>query len=371
MKNTYPNYNGKGVASVRNELPKKEKIVLANFLNYCRITAGERKIKQIERIMLQIYDVMEISYSAITIKDLRDFLSVLNQSDKMVETQNDIKKVLKRFLKWFYQDWNKRFIELRDIRTRDGMNHKKLNASTILKKDEIEILIRCAESLRHKALVILLFESAARPEEIRNLRWRDIDLNRNEVTLNSSKTKKTRVNPIHESILHLKRYKQEFPFPSVATQDYVFPSPQDRGKPISEQALTNYFKKLGHRSLGKSIFPYLLRHSRLTQIYKTLPSKIAEKFAGHSAAMSYRYVHLDNDDVRNAMLEKIYHIEEIDQDSNEKLEKRIAYIENEMKIIRSFLTEVRSIMTLTKETRNISSIEKPIYQNNLENQFNV
>lgn len=332
MKKSYPNYRTKGgVEFINLMLKPKDKKVFNDFLDYCRITAGESKIRNIRMIMLQIYDVMERPYYSISLSDLRKFLAVLNQSDKLTETQNDIKKTLKRFLKWYYKNWNERFEELRDIRTKDGMNHKKLNPSAILKKEEIEKLIRSAESLRYKAMIMLMFESASRPEEILKLRWSDLDLNKGEVKLHSSKTGSVRVNPIQESIIHLERYKQEYPFSDVKANDFVFPSPNDRNKQVTHSAIYDYLKIIGLRALGKHIYPYLLRHTRLTEIHKLLPTQVACKFAGHSPEMAKRYTHLSNDDVREAMLEKIYHIEELTKEGKDKLEMKLNLIEKKLK----------------------------------------
>ncbi len=329
MKIKYPDYRSKGTSYIKASFKPKDNKILEDFIEYCCITAGEKKLKNIEAKMLQIKDVIQKSYSSITLKDLRGFLSVLNKSNKLKETQNDIKKVLKRFLKWYYKDWNERFAEFKDIKTTNGFNEEKINANTLLKPEEIEKLIRGAESLRYKALIMLMFESAGRPEEILKLKWSDVDFNRKEVKLHSSKTSKTRVNPINESVIHLQRYKQEYPFVNIRADDYIFPSPENRKKPVTTQAIDLYIKDLGFRVLDRAIFPYLIRHTRLTQIHKTLPTQVACKFAGHSTEIAKRYTHLTNDDVREAMLEKIYHIEELTEKEKEEVKKLKQELKNQ------------------------------------------
>jgi len=319
MKNTFPKYKQGQIALVKASLKPKDKKILDNFLIYCGITAGEKKLQRIERTIVKIRDVMQVPLDKITLDNLRKFLAVLNRSELMEETKNDIKKILKRFLKEYYKDWNVRFAELKDIKTKDGMNHKKLNANTILTRDELERLIRAAETLRYKALIMLMFESAGRPEEIMKLRWSDLDLEKGEVKLHSSKTGNTRVNPIKESVLHLKRYRQEYPYSNVMAQDYVFPSAKDRKRHQPVSSLGNYFKKFGQKAINKPVFPYLLRHTRATQLQKVLPPKVYEKFMDHSIETASRYSHLDKDDVREAMLDKIYHIEELTEQEKEEI----------------------------------------------------
>jgi len=360
MKGKYPNYSGKGTAHIEGSLKSKDSKILKDFLTYCGITAGEKKLINVKTKMLQICDVFEKPYDSINLNDLRKFLSVLNKSNKAVETQNDIKKVLKRFLKWLYKDWSERFAELRDIKTANGFNEEKINASTLLKPEEIEKLVRGAESLRHKALILLMFESAGRPEEILKLKWSDIDFNGGEVKLSSSKTSKTRVNPIKESVIHLKRYKQEYPFMNVQASDYIFPSKEDRNKQTPVGNLDYYLKELGFRVLDRAIFPYLIRHTRLTQIHKTLPTQVACKFAGHSPEIAQRYTHLTNDDVREAMLEKIYHVEEItekERASLKEMEKKFIELKEVVRIMGENLkrdfkkqeSEISKLLTATQK----------------------
>ena len=349
MKSIYPNYKGKRVYEIKKKLTAEDNGILEDFLDYCRITAGEKKVGNIERILLQIYDVMG-NYS-FDLDRLRKFLSILNQSDKLASTQNDIKKVLKRFLKWHYKDWNERFVEFRDIIIKDGRNHAKINSSTILSKQSIEKLIRKAENFRYKAMIMLMFESAGRPEEILKLKWCDIDLEKGSVKLDSSKTGRVRVNPIKEAIIHLKRYKQEFPYTLVRDDDYVFPSGKTRTSPISIQAVQDYYKKLGVLAINKHIFPYLIRHTRLTPLHQKLSPKAYEKFADHSIETAIKYYsHLSNDDVRTEMFEKVYHVEEISEEEKD-IFKKLKEEMNEMKTENS--SQKESLKEYSAENKKI------------------
>lgn len=320
MKDEYPNYRKTGINFVKNNLSAKDISTLNRFLEYAGTTAGYRKLQIIERHVLQFFDVTGISFDNINLEVLTRFLSLLNKSDKATDTKNEIKKAVKRFLKWKYKNWSKRFDELKIIRTSDGTNHQKLNASTMLTQDELKAMVNASDSFTYKSLILLMYESAGRPEEIVNLKWRDINFQRSEVTLFSSKTRKTRVNPIHESIKHLRRYKEECFYPNAPSESYVFPHQSNKHSHMTVKALYDYFIKLEKGlNFTKHIFPYLLRHTRLTQVHKKLSPKAYEKFAGHSIEIANkRYAHFDNEDVREEMLKKVYQIEELEkQGSNE------------------------------------------------------
>jgi hypothetical protein len=132
---------------------------------------------------------------------------------------------------------------------------------------------------------------------------------------------------------------------NIRVDDFIFPSPEDRKSHISGEALNEYLRKLGYKVLGRGIFPYLIRHTRLTQIHKLLPTQVACKFAGHSPAVAKLYTHLSNDDVREAMLENIYHVEEISEKDNniiKKLEEELDALKNNNKSHKISLSKFKS-----------------------------
>ena len=338
MKKEYPNYKNILLEAVLNKQTKKNKELIKEFLEYCKITASENSIKKISGKIIQIADIINKPLDSLGLEDLRKFLMVLNQSDRAIETQNDTKKILKRFIKWKYEDWSKRFKELKEVRTKNGINHDKLNSSTILTEDELQMLIGNIESLKYKSLILLMYESAGRPEEILKLKWKDINLDEKEVKLDSSKTGRTRTNPINQSAEHLRRYKQECFFPTAKAESCVFPSSNNKEKPLSVQALNDFMNKLEKRlNFNKHIFPYLLRHTRLTTCIKKLSPKVYEDFAGHSLEVGMRtYAHLNNDDVKKEMNEKVFKIEKItrkDKQRIEQLEDRINTFERVIKVL--------------------------------------
>ena len=262
---------------------------------------------------------------------LRQFLNILNQSELLPPTKNEIKKLLKRFLKETYDDWSSRFKQLQDIKGENDINQDKINSNTILKPVEIEMLMRGCNSLKYKAMIMLFYETGGRPEEILKLQWRDINLKEGDVKLKSSKTGNIRINPIQNSIIHIERYKQEYPYINLTADDYVFASPNNRNKHMTVTAVSIHIKKLGLQSLKRGIYPYLLRHTRATQLQKVLPAKVYEKFMDHSIETATRYSHLDKEDVREAMFKNVYEVKKISKEKKHELEKQIEKLQSENK----------------------------------------
>jgi len=322
MKDYIPMYknNSNDVQRIEDGFKANDRKMIKKFLIFCSGSAGEVAVQKYKRNIVKICDVFEGDLDKIDLDKLRDFLKILNSSELMTPTKNEIKKVLKRFLKENYEDWNTRFKGLRDksLKTKKEVNLEKINENTIFRKEEIEKLVKKAD-LKHKVIIMLFYETAGRPEEILKLKWGDINLEEGNVKLHSSKTGNTRINPIQNSIIPLKRYKEEYPFMDRTQSDYLFPSPQNRDKHIHLVGVWKYLKTLGNKVLGREIFPYLFRHTRATELQKVLPAKIYEKFMDHSIETASRYSHLNNDDVREAMFKNVYEVKELTNEEKNQI----------------------------------------------------
>jgi len=323
------------------------------FLEYCGITAGANSLKKIKAKL----DIINYFYKGKTdnlkLEDIHKFLSWVNKSNYYAKsTKNDIIKVFKRYLKWKYKDWNTRFNELKDAKL-NGNDGRQIDKEDLLTPDEMNLIISATHSIKYKAILLLMQETACRPEEIlRNLKWKDISWNKSEIKLYSNKTERARHIPIKNSIGHLKRYRTEcFPTPPKA-DEMVFG--------LSSQALSDHLNKIEKElKLTKHLYPYLWRHSILSKMIKTLSPKVYEMYAGHSLETGMKtYAHLDTDDLREELNDKIYHIEELTPSEKEELadlRKRIENIENEKK------EREEKFKTLLKKWR--AEIKKQISEN--------
>jgi integrase len=322
MKKRVNRYKPGELLFFKKSLPPKEIKILDKYITFCKGTASEDKVKIVERQLLMIRDISKIPFDKWNLTKLREFLAVLNRSNLAKATQNDIKKHFKRFLREQYEDWSIRFKGLKDLRcSSKSVNQERVNANKLLNPERLEKVIRTAETLRYKALIILSYETGARPKELLTSKWKDINLEKGEIKLISTKNSTVRTNTIQESILHLKRYKQEYPYPNVQESDFVFPSTTDRKKHLSVAYWSVLFGDITKKAIGERLFPYILRHTRATELQKVLPPKIYEKFMDHSIEMASAYSHLNQDDVREVMLEKVYHIEELTKEDKQEIEK--------------------------------------------------
>ena len=87
----------------------------------------------------------------------------------------------------------------------------------------------------------------------------------------------------------------------------------------------------------------MLRHTRLTEIRKAgLQGVEFRKFAGHADTSRQEavYVHLDNEDMKQSVLEKVYKIKE-EQSTAHRYEARIALLEETLRDVVKELQETR------------------------------
>jgi len=355
MKEIYNRYNRQTgeLQLIKKKLTPKNKLILSNFIEECSINAGVDKLKKIERCIIQFYDIIEKDLDKINKKDVDSFLILLNHSDRSFWYKNEIKIYLKRFLLWKYKDLDMiKNIKLDSKR----LNEEKVNENNLLTKEDIDKLLRVAERLREKVMIIMLFETGCRPQELLNLKWKNIKFEDGyaDVSLFSTKTEKSRTIPVKKSVVHLKRWNQEYCYPNVKPDDLLFPSPFNRKKPISTTALNGILKRLGKKAkLNKDIWTYLFRHTRCTELYEELPQQICEKLFGHKN-MAQIYAHISNKKAGKKMLDKIYNVEEITPEQKNKYDIEI----EELKKITSKLNgDFLSLLKNPNVTKMISEEE--------------
>lgn len=170
-------------------------------------------------------------------------------------TKVGIKKSIKKFWKW--KDGNNKtypeIVEWIDTYV------KEIEIPALKREEVQEMLDRCANP-RDKALVMLLFDSGARIEELLNVRlhedhitWKQ-DLQCYKIRLEFSKTKPRTIS-VPFSSRELKKWIE------------IHPGKNDNRSqlfPMSYGAVRMVIKRLGQRALGKRVTPHVLRHSSAT-----------------------------------------------------------------------------------------------------------
>jgi len=321
MKKNYPFYKLGEIQEVEKVLTKKEKEVLRDFLKKCSITAGEKKVEKIKRLILQLRDVTEKPITELNKEDVDSFLVVLSKSKKSYWTKDELKVYIKQFLKWYYKDLE--LVENFKAEGKKGLNPQKITENNLISEEDVEKMLRYAESFKEKCYLLLSFQTGARPQELLELKWKDVKFEDKyaDITLFSSKTKKSRTFPVVDKTKNaLWEWKQHYSFSDVKPQDFIFPS-RWRDKSMTSAGANKMLRRMATASgLDKDVWGYLFRHSLATKLYEELPQQIVEKLMGHKN-MAGVYAHISSKKAREVMLNKIYNIEELSKNEKEEFEK--------------------------------------------------
>lgn len=334
MLNKYPKFKRGEIEEFYNKLSRGEKTLIGDYLKFRRArgVSTEEKISDIRRYIIQLRLILERDFNKLNLKDMRSLLAIINDSHLSDNVKNNLKIDIKNFLKFLFKDWSVRFSNFDDIKvSANKKNEKKLNPKSILKKEDIEKLVKHEKSNYWKALFLTQYEGSLRTKEVRFLKWDDIIFNVDgdisEINIYATKTKKSRIIFVKEATFYLQKLKEE----QENTQTkgvYIFHSKIDINRPISKGAVSIWMRALSQKALGHKIWNYLLRHSRGTELYRLAKEgKIAKdtaiKFMGHSEDMSEFYTHLDESDVKEMLKNQIYKLEDLPEEKKHELEVRI------------------------------------------------
>ena len=262
----------KALRRLRNDrrIPPRNRQLIADFLSDCELgkTIRGRAKKKIgrARLLKYLFALKTLSgwfgkpFDRVTQPDMERVVRNLEEDAYKTkggqpyaqQTKVDFKKAIKKFYKWLWGD-NRRYPELVEW------------IDTFVEAEEIPALTRhevekLAEHcrIRDKTLIMVLFDSGTRAQELLNIRIGDLT-RRDEYYMmrirgEYSKTKGRTVSlPMCASCLDA--WLAEHPDKS---------NPEARLFPITYDAMRMLLNRLGRRVLKKKVTPHILRHSSVT-----------------------------------------------------------------------------------------------------------
>lgn len=315
------------------KLSKEDKEVIDKFEKYCLVSANPVRAKKNKSNAVRFLISAEKKTKDITLEDLQSYLVLLKQSGFSDYYKNDVRGYVQRFLKWYFKDWSQRFNNFEDIRFISEPQRKKpINPEDVLKKADVEKLVKAEKSLYWKTFLLIQYESALRTIETRTLKWDMIDTEDSEVYWLTIKSKKNRMGtekerfafPLSQAIYYLNELKKE-QLKSV----YVFPSPNNPDNPISSSTTNKWFSRLTKKVLGKALTNYLLRHSEGEEAHKqvregTLSKENATLMMGHSEKMFDKtYAHTNKKVLKELLKKQLLSVEHIAPEKKARLEQEV------------------------------------------------
>ncbi|PHS12928.1 MAG: hypothetical protein COA78_07810 [Blastopirellula sp.] len=345
----YPRFEKGEVIQLYHGLLTSEKKIIDNFVRYVSITSKSKtRLENNRRSLTHFRIITGIPFDDVTLENLRHYLALLNFSYMTSASRNDLKASIKRFLRWRYDNWSSRFDELRDLRLDTRRNEGKINASSIIKKNEVEVIVRAESRLNWKTFFLCLFETGFRPKEVRTLRWGDISFNVrgnvSRISIVATKTSRARSAFVQGATQFLEEHRK---MQRYSPNDLVFPALRDPSSPVGKDVVSKWLKGLTLKALGRSVTPYIVRHSRATELYldPKVPDKIAQKILGHSSSMSDVYTHMSDEDVLDVCCDTIYQFDNLPAEKKNAYEERIRKLEQEAQDTHEELVNIKEMVT--------------------------
>lgn len=164
----------------------------------------------------------------------------------------------------------------------------------VLSKREIEELISSTKNINHRLIIQVGYSSGLRVSEIINLKWGDVDFDRDLIHLKKAKGKKDRIVMLSQKVKgglsNLSGLKQGYVFLTNRNGKYT-----DR---TIQKIIENAAMKAGIR---KSITPHTLRHSFATHLLENgTDIRYIRDLLGHSdISTTLIYTKVSNKNIRN------------------------------------------------------------------------
>jgi site-specific recombinase XerD len=208
---------------------------------------------------------------------------LLSYSDKSNSTLRSVYFALK----FFYENiLNKKFNK------KISLSRRESKLPIVINKSEVNQLITSVKNRKHQLILIFLYYAGLRLSEVINIRWQDIDFEREIIHLKSAKGKKDRIIFLHPK---LKRALLDF---GVKNSELVLLS--ERGKKYDKKTIQEIVKQAAKRAkINKKITPHTLRHSFATHLLEAgVDIRYIQKLLGHKNLQTTQiYTHIANRDI--------------------------------------------------------------------------
>ncbi len=236
--------------------------------------------------------------------DIIELVAKIEQRDYSEWTKHDYKLILKRFYKWLHNCDDKYPPEVRWIKVKHNIPSK-LQKKDLLTVDEIRKIADCARHIRDKAFIWAYFESMRRLCEILGLKIGDVEFDDLGARLYVDGKVGKDYGRIILSVPILVSWLEVHPLKNDPNAPlWVTITSKKRCKQMSYTAVRTMIVDCAKRAgIEKRVWPYLIRHSRITPASKLLPHSLLCAAAGlkQGSKMPSVYIHLAGDDVDEAM----------------------------------------------------------------------
>lgn len=300
-----------GIEKIKNDphLSPKNKCLILNFSDYL-IAKGTSKLRISTVYFPKLRKISTCNcigrhrckpLDKLTRTDIEKIMAKVEASKYAPGTKNHFVTIFKVLFRWLHglnpDDPAPPIVAwLRNRKT-----HSRVTKEDLLTIPELQSLISATTDPMWRCLISFLWETACRPGELRSITIKDVNRMASKYII--------WVRGKTEKVLGRRKVWVYKGYPLLTTWLHLHPNSSDpeaplftlNGKnPITHAHLLKQIKRLAKKSnIQKRVYPYLFRHTRLTEQYSKLGHLQTQKFAGHSnsSRMISHYFHMNDDDL--------------------------------------------------------------------------
>jgi len=168
-----------------------------------------------------------------------------------------------------------------------------LKLPLVLSKEEIGKMIGSTNNLKHRLIIMFLYYAGLRLDEARNIKWQDIDFDREIIHVKAAKGDKERVVFLH------KKLAEALKMHGTGREGMVFVS--QRGGKYNKRTIQQMIKHASEKAgLKKKATPHTLRHSFATHLLESgADIRYIQQLLGHKDLKTTQiYTHVASRDIK-------------------------------------------------------------------------
>lgn len=287
-------------------MSERNKEIISKFRNFCfaqGLTRG--RIAKHLWGMLVMGRILKKDFDKVVREDIENLIAELRSHDYASSTLTDFNITIKKFYNWLRQYPPKQYPpEVRWLSTAKK-DEQLRDPSEDLTIEEIKRLAGVAQHPRDKALVWVLYESAARVGELLQVRIKDVTFNHvTTVKIWGEKVRKWREVPMIQSRADLAMWIDTHPFrDSPDSPLWITWGIMNHNKPLSYNGVKEMIRNLAKRAgITKPVNPHSFRHSRLSFLGDYLTDAQLGDFAGWKPGSKMSRVYVRPKMTNNAIM---------------------------------------------------------------------
>lgn len=252
--------------------------------------------------------ILGVDFDKVTRDDMVRMMAEVKRLGLAHGTTRDYKKIIKRFYRWLLG--NDEFYPPQVCWIKcEHKSANKILPEDLLSEEDVRKMVEKANHMRDKALVSMLYEGGFRIGEMRAMRIRHVEFERQYVRLTVPQEGKTGVRRVLlvNSTPYIANWMAHHPKRSDPNAFvWVCIGNMNHGKKMSYNTVRKVLVELAEKAkVRKRVNPHSFRHARATHLASELTESQMKQYLGwtQGSKMAAVYVHMSGRDVDSSILE--------------------------------------------------------------------